>query len=91
LQIDATKDLSEDVQRLLATTLVSWYPDLEHHWKFDLFKRLLETGSPVLAYLPRAFLYFMPPHHKEKLFVAIISFCLICQLGMETSYEVLSF
>jgi hypothetical protein len=59
--------LSEGVQQVFAATLIKWYPDLENRWKFELFKSVLETGSPVLAYMPGAFLYSMKPNHKQKL------------------------
>ncbi|XP_068082438.1 uncharacterized protein [Anabrus simplex] len=50
-------NLSEDVQQILAETLVIWYPNPDIHWKFDLLFLVKKIGNPLLAYLPPHFLF----------------------------------
>ncbi|XP_065344493.1 uncharacterized protein LOC135942351 [Cloeon dipterum] len=64
--LQGNRDLPEMVQDVLAHALSVWYPDHENQWKYEMFRKVLDIGSPVLAYLPRSFLFSMEMKQKQK-------------------------
>jgi hypothetical protein len=65
-QLQNTHVLSETVQMELAAYMVHWYRDLES-WKSERFLLTTRTGSPLLAYMPRTFLYYLSRANQDKL------------------------
>ncbi|KAF4522038.1 hypothetical protein B566_EDAN010915, partial [Ephemera danica] len=58
--------LPERVQRELAACMVHWFRDLDTDWDYERFVSSLRTGSPLLAYLPREFIYHLDRNNRNK-------------------------
>ena len=40
---------------------------MDDDWKFERFSQAMRTGSPLLAYVPREFLYGLDRNNRDKL------------------------